>query len=85
MKYEFKNIHIEPYGGNCFMYFGGLTDGNWFYVTDSWDYSFICSEDLSKYIYEEDFEQRCEDKCVRELNGDEHWEFVEQVIMEVER
>lgn len=79
-KYNFANVTVENYGGGLCMYYGNLDDGTWFYVTDSWDYSFITKSDLSEYIYDDDFEDRCVADVVMELDGENHWEFLNQIL-----
>ncbi len=80
MKYVFSTVIAKRYGGNCHMFYGTLNNGNWFYVTDSWDYCFITRKDLSDYIYDDAFEQHCMDNLVEELNGNKDEEFRKQMI-----
>ncbi len=79
-KYNFINVTVKHYGGGCHMFYGTINNGNWFYITDSWDYSYITRLDLSEYIYDDDFFNKCEANVVTEFNDDNHWEFRKQVL-----
>ena len=79
-KYSFANVIIERCGGGCHMFYGNLIGGNWFFICDSWDYSFITKNDLSKYLYDDDFYEKCITDSVKELEDDNHWDFKEQVL-----
>ena len=79
-KYNFANVTIKRYGGGCHMFYGNLDNGNWFYITDSWDYSFITKEDLSEYMYDDCFYEKCVANSVMDLDDEDHWEFRKQML-----
>lgn len=79
-KYNFANVTIEKYAGGCHMFFGNLDNGNWFYICDSWDYSFITKRNLSEYIYDDKFYEMCCADAVMELDEEDHWDFKQQML-----
>ena len=68
MKREIKNATAIYTGGNLYIYYGQLTDGNWFRAYDEWECIEICDSDTSveEAYYNEFYEEHKFETLVNE-------------------
>ena len=69
-------------GGGCHMYYGLLTNGNYFFITDSWDYGYFLNESPKEYMWNDTFEEDIKDMIISELEyeSDEFYSFYDDVL-----
>lgn len=58
------NAIAVPTAGGCYMYYGWLNNGNWFFVTDSWDYGYVLNVSPEEFMWDEDFENKINDNII---------------------
>lgn len=72
-------VPVETFGG-CHMYYGTVDNGNWFFVTDAWDYGYITSSSPQNIMWDDDFEEEVNEIKVSELLDDDFYEFWEDMM-----
>ena len=79
MKKVIKNAMADYTGGNIYIYYGQLTDGNWFRATDDWEGIEICNADTS--TEEANFNEFYEEHAFECLDGDEYKIFWNEMLL----
>ena len=79
MKKEIKNATAIYTGGNIYIYYGQLTDGNWFRACDEWESIEICDSDTS--VEDADYYEFYEEHAFESLGGDEYKEFWNEMLL----
>lgn len=79
MKREIKNATAIYTGGNLYIYYGQLTDGNWFRATDDWEGIEICDSDTS--VEEADYNEFYEEHAFESLGGEEYKTFWNEMLL----
>ena len=79
MKKEIKNATAIYSGGGVYIYYGQLTDGNWFRVCDSEDFIEICNSDTS--VDEADYYEFYEKHSICTLTGEEFETFWNEMLL----
>ena len=79
MKREIKNATAIYTGGGIYIYYGQLTDGNWFRATDDWEGVEICNADTS--VEEADYPEFYEEHSIECIGGDEYKTFWNEMLL----
>lgn len=79
MKREIKNATAIYTGGNIYIYYGQLLDGNWFRTCDDWEGIEICDSDTS--VEEADYYEFYEEHTFESLEGDEYKTFWNEMLL----
>ena len=79
MKKEIKNATAIYTGGGLYIYYGQLSDGNWFRAYDEWECIEICDSDTS--AEEADYYEFYEEHTIETLVNDEYKEFWDNMLL----
>lgn len=79
MKREIKNATAIYTGGGVYIYYGQLTDGNWFRATDCWEEIEICNADTS--TDEADYIEFYDEHSIECIGGEESKTFWNEMLL----
>ena len=79
MKTQIKNATAIYTGGGVYIYYGQLTDGNWFRACDDWEGIEICDSDTS--VEEADYNEFYEEHTLKILDGNEYKTFWNEMLL----
>ena len=79
MKKEIKNATAIYTGGGLYIFYGQLTDGNWFRAYDEWECIEICDSDTS--AEEADYYEFYEEHTIETLVNDEYKTFWNEMLL----
>ena len=79
MKKEIKNATAIYTGGGLYIFYGPLTDGNWFRAYDEWECIEICNADTS--TEEADYNEFYEEHIIETLVNDEYKTFWNEMLL----
>lgn len=79
MKREIKNATADYTGGNIYIYYGQLSDGNWFRATDGEEFIEICDSDTS--VEEADYCEFYEEHSIKTLTDEEYKTFWNEMLL----
>jgi len=79
MKREIKNATAIYTGGNIYIYYGQLLDGNWFRATDGEEFIEICDSDTS--VEEADYYEFYEEHSIETLTDEEYKKFWNEMLL----
>ena len=79
MKREIKNATAIYTGGGLYIFYGQLTDGNWFRAYDEWECIEICDADTS--TEEADYNEFYEEHIIETLVNDEYKTFWNDMLL----
>ena len=79
MKREIKNATAIYTGGGIYIYYGQLSDGNWFRTCDDWEFIEMCDSDTS--VEYADYYEFYEEHSIGTLAGDEYKTFWNEMLL----
>ena len=79
MKREIKNATAIYTGGGLYIFYGQLTDGNWFRAYDEWECIEICDSDTS--AEEADYYEFYEEHTTETLVNEEYKTFWNEMLL----
>ena len=79
MKREIKNATAIYTGGGLYIFYGQLTDGNWFRAYDEWECIEICDSDTS--VEEADYNEFYEEHTIETMVNDEYKTFWNEMLL----
>ena len=78
MKREIKNATAIYTGGGLYIFYGQLTDGNWFRAYDEWECIEICNSDTS--VEDADYSEFYEEHTVETVTGEAYEIFWNEML-----
>lgn len=79
MKRKIKNATAIYTGGNIYIYYGQLSDGNWFRACDEWECIEICDSDTG--VEEADYNEFYEEHKFETLVNEEYETFWNEMLL----